>query len=157
MNGKETQFTSLYNGICCYVSEGKMLNYLKENEVLKSSVNILYKMTTSLNNWRINWVQPWCCNIVANNAWHVSTNRNSFSKKIELSLTKKELQNKMQKNIASRIDNLISLLLLFKKIIFNPLTKMSKMHVFIAVLFFFINYLNVLRPCWWGCRLWHSS
>lgn len=82
-----------------------MLNYLKENEVLKSSVNILYKMTTSLNNWRINWVQPWCCNIVAYNAWHVSTNRNSFSKKIELSLTKKELQNKMQKNIASRIDN----------------------------------------------------
>lgn len=114
-----------------------MLNYLKENEVLKSSVNISYKMPTSFNNWRINWVQPWCCNIVANNAWHVSTNRNSFSKKIELSLTKKELQNKMQKNIARRIDNLISLLLLFKKIIFNPLTKMSKMHVFIAVLFFF--------------------
>lgn len=72
-----------------------MLNYLKENEVLKSSVNISYKMPTSFNNWRINWVQPWCCNIVANNAWHVSTDRNSSSKKIELSLTKKELQNKI--------------------------------------------------------------
>lgn len=50
MNAKETKFTSLYNGICCFVSEGKMLNYLKENEVLKSSVNISYKMPTSFNN-----------------------------------------------------------------------------------------------------------